>query len=592
MKNIFNWLKVNFSTKVLIIMFGFVGILSVISLFSSKLNKDFRTYQEFMADFNTENINEITYSGASEKMTITLKDGSSYETFNPGYEDFRKDMLEAGITLSFSKNTNWVDYAGSVLSIAIMIPFAVYFVKLIKEQMDTEFDEKHLLQTSDVKFADVIGQNEIRNDIMFYADLLKNPEKGIELGAIAPKGILFEGGPGCGKTMIAKAVAGEAGVPFISVSGASFIEKYVGVGAQRVRKVFEVARENAPCVVFIDEIDAVGMQRNGNSCSEYSQTVNALLTEMDGFSSESGILVIAATNRADMLDEALVRAGRFDRTITIAKPKDYKVRKKLLEHYLADKKLAEDVDLECLAKQIAGYTGADIKAVCNEASTIALQKKLHCINMECLEEAVDKKVFGGNRVKNSKERNKDKKIVAYHEAGHAVITWLCKEPIARASIIGTTSGVGGAVFREDKESQFMTRNDVENFVKICYGGRASEAIKFGKENITTGAASDIQQATKMLTNAVSRYGLYSDEYGMLDVATLKELGLASGEKDALQVLKETSDRLYKETFTMLSEHYELVTVLAEKLLEVGTMSGDDVEALLQFNDYMSDWKPK
>lgn len=580
-----NWMKNNKSVVVLITMFSLLfGLLFVGKLLPEGEPTEVTPYVTFIENLEDGTVKEIEYSYSNENMTVTLDDGTTYDTAFPGSENFRKEMLEAGVELSIADaegSINIISLIGNVITWGIMGVFLIYMFKMMKDQMGTaDFSEKSLVQTSTVKFEDVIGQDEIVEDVKFAVNILKNPEIGSEFGAKPPKGILFEGGPGCGKTMIAKAVAGEAGVPFISVSGASFVEKYVGVGASRVRTAFKVARKNAPCVLFIDEIDAVGMARGTGGTSERDQTINAMLTEMDGFTGREGILVIAATNRADMLDEALVRSGRFDRKITISKPKNWNVRADLFKHYLEGKKLAEDVNIECIAKQTAGYSGADIASVCNEACNIALQRGLKFITMDCLEEAVDKKVFGGNRVKSKEERNHDKEIVAFHEAGHAVVTYLLGKPIARASIIGTTSGVGGAVFREDEDSQFMTKRSAEDFVKIAYGGRASEEIKFGEGNITTGASNDITQATKVLTSAIVRYGFYTEKAGMLDVSVLKDCGLSSGETEALKLVQSESSRLYEETKAMLFENYGMVKVLAEALLEQETMSGNEVCELL------------
>lgn len=580
------WFKKNFCVVVVLTMFSLLGLLIVWDKVSPSetVEIEVEPYTSFQEDLEGGEVEAIEYSYSNESMTVTLADGTVYDTAFPASEDFRKEMLEQGVELIIAESGGSVDILGiigQVVTWGFMGVFLLYMMKMLKDQMGaTEFQEKNLVQKSTVKFCDVIGQDEIVEDVKFAVSILKNPDMGSELGAKPPKGILFEGGPGCGKTMIAKAVAGEAGVPFISVSGASFVEKYVGVGASRVRTAFKVARKNAPCVLFIDEIDAVGMARGTSGTSERDQTINALLTEMDGFSGREGILVIAATNRADMLDEALVRSGRFDRKITITKPKNWKVRADLINHYLEGKKLAEDVSIECLAKQTAGYSGADIASMCNEACNIALQRKLGFITMDCLEEAVDKKVFGGNRVKSKEERSHDKEIVAYHEAGHAVETYLLGKPIARASIIGTTSGVGGAVFREDEDSQFMTKSGVEEFVKIAYGGRASEEIKFGADNITTGASNDITQATKILTNAVVRYGFYTDKVGMVDVSVLKDCGLSTGESEALKIVQSESTSLYNETKQALSENYNLVEALAEALLERETMTGEEVYELL------------
>lgn len=578
------WIKNNVSTVTMIMMFGLVGVLLTVAHFlpaegpaSAEM-----PYTQFKTDMENKKVDTILY-GNDAYMTVTLSDGTTYTTDYPAYADFRKEMLENGITLKIKEEKYHVDIIsvlGMIGSGAFLLFFGYLMYRMVKEMVGTTgFTERELVQTSNVKFDDIIGLDEIKDDVQYAVHMIQHPEDGQTFGVSPCKGILFDGDPGCGKTLIAKAIAGEAGVPFISVSGSSFINKYVGVGASHVRKVFELARKKAPCVVFIDEIDAVAGQRGKSSCGEYDQTVNALLTEMDGFGGRDGVLVIAATNRADMLDEAVVRPGRFDRKITIRKPKDWKIRRDMFNHYLSGKPLAEDVDIECISKQTADYSGADIRNACNEAGSIAMQRGLKYITMDCLEEAVDKKVFSGNRVKNSEERSHDKEIVAYHEAGHAVVTYLLGLPIARASIIGTTSGVGGAVFREDTDSQFMTKQSIEDFVKIAYGGRASEEIKYGANNITTGASNDITQATNMLANAVSRYGFYS-QYGLLDANMLQRAGLGN-EKESLKLIKDKSAELYQMTVDLLSANYDKVTDLAEALLKQETMTGDQVKEVLE-----------
>ena len=580
MSRIFPWIKEHKKITVigtlLITLLIIIGCVADYAIKQSRL-PEIVPYEAFEQDLADGHIVSIDY-GSSEYMTVVVDNDKVYRTQYPAYDDFRKDMLESGVELHIVA----CDTAtlGSIISVIINITFyglmILIFAPMVKEMVGKgSFSEKNLMQTSGVRFDDIIGLDEIRADVEFAADMLKNPGQGSALGAAPCRGILFDGDPGCGKTLIAKAIAGEAGVPFISVSGSSFIEKYVGVGAQRVRKVFDLARKKAPCVVFIDEIDAVAGKR-GQDAGEHDQTVNALLTEMDGFSGRDGVLVIAATNRADMLDDAVVRAGRFDRKITIRKPKDWTVRKQMFEHYLKDKPLADDIDMDCIAKQTTNYSGADISTACNEAATIALQRGLSYITMDCLEEAVDRKIFGGSRTRNALERNHDKEIIAYHEAGHAVATYLLGQPIARISIIGNTSGVGGAVFREDNDSCFLSKRELEDTIKIAYAGRASEEIKFGADNITTGASNDITQATVYLTSAVNRYGFYNN-CGLLDADVLNKTGC---KPQTMDVIKDKSEEFYMQTVNMIRANYDKVERLAQLLIENETMTGAEAAAIL------------
>ena len=555
------------------------------------------SYNEFLAYVNEGKVDSVTYSTSNEYMTFTLynkdtkkmtleerKDYVGYtlkdtrKTFYPAYETFRKDMLEQNVLLKLKQDAR-IDFS-MLVSTAILVIWLFVIGGMLKSTRGG-ISQNDILQTSDVKFSNVIGQDEILEDIQLYVELIKNPDVGKEMGVKTPKGLLLTGPPGTGKTLIAKAIAGEAEVPFVSMSGSDFKEMFVGVGAKRVRDLFKVAREHAPCIIFIDEIDSIGAKRDGiGGNSEDDQTINALLKEMDGFSGREGIFVLAATNHPDKLDSAIKRAGRFDREVAINPPRDWKVRKQLFEFYLKDKKLLDDVDLDTLSKTVSGFTGADISMICNEAGIIAISKKLEYINNECLNEAVDKKVFNGNKSK-KEAFEKDKEIVAYHEAGHAVMTWLRHQPISRASIQATTSGVGGVVFGADTDSQFITKQDMIDKVMIAQAGRASEEIKYSSDLVTTGASSDITQATQTLTNYICRVG-FDEEIGLVDVNALAEVGILDKHDLAKRITKMAKE-IYLETRDLLKDNYDKVEKLAQKLLEVETMSGDDIVNLLEEN---------
>lgn len=551
-------------------------------------------YTEFLDDVKNGKVDTIYYSASDEWMTYTLlnddtkdmtqdeREDYTYKSKDkrrvqyPAYDTFRKDMLEKDVHLVLDRNNaSIIDVLSMIISLAIPIIWVVLIMKMMRGRMKG-VDAKDIIQTSDVKFSDVIGQDEILDDLRFITELLKNRDLGEEIGAKVPKGILLSGEPGTGKTLIAKAIAGEAGVPFIYVNSSSLIEMFVGLGAKRVRETFKIARKNAPCIVFFDEIDSIGIKRDTRgSNTENEQTINALLQEMDGFTCRDGVFIIAATNRADKLDTALTRAGRFDRQIVVNKPRDWKVRVKLFEFYLKRFSVSDDIDIETLAKQVSGFTGADIAAICNEASIIAVMHKKSYIDMACLEEAIDKKVFKGNRAK-EEHFKEDKKIVAYHEAGHAVMHYLLGEPMSRASIIGTTSGVGGVVFGEDSDTQFLTKEYYENRVKICYAGRASEQIKFN--SVTQGASSDITQATGILEEYVSRLG-FDEEFGLLDMNVLAEKQIID-KSNAFELMQKKSKELYTATVELLIKNYDLVERLAQALLESETLSGKEIEEIL------------
>lgn len=557
---------------------------------------EYVSYNDFLKLVKEDKVDTVTYSISEELMTFTLfneetKDMTIEErqkyrgylpkdikkTYYPAYEEFRKDMLESNVLLSVNKAVV-TDALSSIISTVIMIIWIVLIISILKSS-NGGLNKDNILQESNIKFESVIGQDEILDDIQLYVELIKNPKLGEDMGVKTPRGLLLTGPPGTGKTLIAKAIAGEACVPFVSMSGSDFKEMFVGVGAKRVRDLFKIARENAPCIIFIDEIDSVGAKRDGlRGSSEDDQTINALLKEMDGFTGREGIFVLAATNHPDKLDSALKRAGRFDRQIAINPPRDWKIRKNLFEYYLKDKKLLDNVDLETLAKTLSGFTGADIEAICNEAGIIAISKKKEYIDNECLIEAVDKKVFNGNKAKKT-SFEKDREIVAYHEAGHAVMTWLRNQPISRASIQATTSGVGGAVFGADTESQFTTRQDMIDRVMIAQAGRASEQIKYSEKHITTGASNDITQLTETLTTYICRVG-FDNEIGLVDMSALADVGIVD-KKELVARIKQMSKQTYIETLDLLKANYDKVETLALKLLEVETMSGQEIVDLLE-----------
>lgn len=556
-------------------------------------------WDEFMELAENGDIDTIYYDGDnSEYLEFTLlndetrnmsrKEREDYnypesswrKTLNPKTKDvggLRATLVEMGVNIRYKTQVDVLDTLSTMASLVLVVAMIILMIKLVGGSVKG-FTEEDVLKRSNVRFENVIGQEEVLDDLKFIAKLIRNPSIGKQLGVKPPKGILLVGPPGTGKTLTAKAVAGEAGVPFISVSGSDFKEKFVGVGASRIRQLFRIAKKNAPSILFIDEIDAVGASRDSRqvTTSEDTQTINALLKEMDGFSGRDGVFILAATNHPDKLDPALRRSGRFDREVTINPPRDWHVRRQLLDLYYKDKAVGDDVDFDSLAKQMTDFTGADIEAIANESGIIALVNDKEYIDRDSIEEAIDKKVFNGNRSK-SERFKKDKEITAYHEAGHAVMTYLVGENISRASIIGTTSGVGGAVFGEDRESVFLTKDGIKGKIKICFAGRASENIKFG--DVTTGASKDITQATRYMLNYVQRFG-FDEDFGLLDSNVLQNYGFQCGEEQTKH-LSDMSKRLYDDTLSQLSKAYPLVEALAEALLEEETLSGDAVVAILK-----------
>lgn len=560
-------------------------------------NVEVISYNDFKQLVQENKVDTVYYNKSNEWMTITLfndttktmtleernkydgyKDSDKRLVLYPAGDDFRKDLLEKNVNLVLvAEKTSILQTLSNILMIGFPIFILIIMLPMLRS-FSNLVEKDDIIQKSDTKFTDIIGHEEILEDLKFITKLIKDPSIGEQVGAKVPKGILLSGDPGCGKTLIAKAIAGEAGVSFIYQNASSFIDRFVGVGAKHVRDLFKLAKKHTPCVIFIDEIDAIGMDRakNKGGTSENDQTIDALLQAMDGFNGREHIFIIAATNRPDILDPALTRSGRFDRQIIVSKPRDWKVRKELFDHYLAKFTVADNVNTENISKQVTGFTGADIATICNEASIIAVMNKKDAIDRACIEEAIDKKIFKGNRSKKEKYQ-RDKEIIAYHESGHAVMSYLLGEPIARASIQSTVSGVGGVVFKEDKDSIFQTDVDFENQVLVCYAGRASEEIKF--KSVTTGASNDITQATNIMMQYVENYG-FDRDFGLLDVSVLSQQHLINS-KELTHKLSEMSNKLYDKCKEMLHQNYDLVEKLATKLLEVETLNGQEISELFK-----------
>ena len=438
-----------------------------------------------------------------------------------------------------------------------------------------------------VTFKDVAGLEEAKVEIMEIVDFLKNPTKYTRLGGKIPKGVLLVGPPGTGKTLLAKSVAGEANVPFFSISGSDFVEMFVGVGASRVRDLFNNAKQKSPCIIFIDEIDAIGRARGKNPMNggndERESTLNQLLTEMDGFGTNSGVIVLAATNRADILDKALMRAGRFDRQIYVELP-DIIGRKEIFEVHMRNLKLADDVDREFLAKQTPGFSGADIANVCNEAALMAARKNKEEIGRQDFMDAIDR-IIGGLEKKNKIITADEKKVIAFHEAGHATTSWLLQyaHPLVKVTIVPRGKSLGAAWYLPE-ERQITTKEQLYHEMIATMGGRAAEQVVFGQ--ISTGALSDLEKVTKQAFAMVTYYGLdeeignlsYYDSTGQQDYALTKPYS----EKTAEIIDKEVSklvEKAYAEAQKILQEHREGLAMLANKLIEKEVIYGEDLEQI-------------
>ena len=445
-------------------------------------------------------------------------------------------------------------------------------------------------------FEDVAGADEEKEELTEIVEFLKAPKKFKELGARVPKGVLLVGPPGTGKTLLARAVAGEAGVPFFSMSGSDFVEMYVGVGASRVRDLFDQAKKNAPCIIFIDEIDAVGRQRGaglGGGHDEREQTLNQLLVEMDGFGANEGIIMIAATNRPDILDHALMRPGRFDRQIVVNNP-DIKGREEILKVHAKGKPLAPDVELSTVAKSTAGFTGADLENLLNEAALLAARRSLHAITMAEIEEATVKVVVGTEK-KSRKMTDEEKKLTAFHEAGHAVVTYFCptQDPVHQISIIPRGMAGGFTMSLPEHDRSYRAKSEMLEDLQVLLGGRVAEALELG--DISTGASNDIERATELARSMVTKYGM-SDELGpiMFGASDSNEIFLGRDFGHTRNYSEEVAARIdaeiekiitnaYEFTRQKLTEHSDKLREVAQYLIENEKMDGEAFEAMMSGN---------
>ena len=452
-----------------------------------------------------------------------------------------------------------------------------------------------------VTFGDVAGIEGAKHELTEVVDFLKNPDRFTAVGAKIPKGVLLVGPPGTGKTLLAKAVAGEAGVPFFSISGSEFVEMFVGVGASRVRDLFEQAKKSAPCIVFIDEIDAVGRQRGaglGGGNDEREQTLNQLLTEMDGFEGNAGVIIVAATNRPDVLDAALMRPGRFDRQVVVDRP-DYAGRLQILGVHARGKTLAKDVDLDKIARRTPGYTGADLANLLNEAAILAARRQLTEVAMDEVNDAIER-VMAGPEKKDRVMSEKRKRLVAYHEAGHALVgaLMLDYDPVQKISII-PRGNAGGLTFftpsEERMESGLYSRAYLQNQMAVALGGRVAEEIVYGEDEVTTGASNDLQQVARVARQMVTRFGM-SDRLGPValgrsqggmflgrDIAAERDFS----EDTAAAIDEEVSDLVavaYKRATSVLVDNRSVLDELAEMLVEKETVDADDLQELLIRSD--------
>ena len=550
-----------------------VGLIGA-SIFSNQNKKDKEiTYNEFTKMVKNDKVEEITLNYSSSTFSFKDKKEKEYYAPNPRYEDFKKDMLNKGIKVN---EVSIPDFSGIIL--LVFYGFFIFMMfKMLKSQGlkdDVEIKKSEVGENA-ITFDKVAGLSEVKKDMITFVDFLKNKKDYTNMGAKLPKGVILYGPPGTGKTLLARAVAEEADVPFFYMSGSDFVELFVGMGAKRVRQLFEKAKKSAPCIIFIDEIDAVGGTRNSmGSSSEDRKTINALLTEMDGFKESENILVIGATNRIEDLDSALLRPGRFSEKFYVSLPETCDERLESIKLYAEDKKFAEDVDFNSFAKETIGCSPADIENILNEAAIMAVQKHEKFINKNILDEALFKKMIQGHAKKHSLEE-KELKLIAWHEAGHALVGKLLGLDVNKVTIIGSTTGAGGVTITTPKKTGLYTKKELQHQIMQLYAGRCGEYLLVNDwDEITTGASNDIEVASELIQQLIKTYGM-TNKFDMLS------LNYFGNEKEVLEEAKIISKQLKADTIALMLENYKKLEIIANQLLEKETLHSNDLNEILK-----------
>ncbi len=590
------------------VAFWMVMLLLIIVL-ATVLNNRGQNYQTlswtaFYQNLENHSIKTVKVAPDQQHITGTLTDGKAYEAIIPAGDlaDLQFARAQgADVTVAASNQNAW--YGALLTTVLPLVILVAVFIFIMQQTQGggnrvMQFGRSRARLHSDdpkkrVTFDDVAGVEEVKEELAEIVDFLKHPKRYLALGARIPKGVLLYGEPGTGKTLVARAVAGEAGVPFFSISGSDFVEMFVGVGASRVRDLFEQAKKNSPCIVFIDEIDAVGRQRGagyGGGHDEREQTLNQLLVEMDGFSTNEGIIIMAATNRPDVLDPALLRPGRFDRQIHIDRP-DLKGREAIIAVHTRGKPLEESIDLNLLARRTPGFTGADLENMINEGALLAARRRKKRIGNEELEEAIDRIIGGGPQKKSRVISDKEKPVVAYHEAGHALLGKLLAhtDPPHKVTIIPQGPALGVTISIPTEDRYLVSRQEILDRVVQALGGRAAEQLVFGE--ITSGASNDLEVVTKMVRRMITEYGMSQDLGPMTfgnridnpflgrDLSrdrSFSEEVASHIDREINRVVTESYDR----ALTLLRENRDKLDDIAHRLLDKETVSADELTEIV------------
>ena len=583
-----------------------IFLLAIFNLFQDNSSQNRQVslpYSEFLAQVKLNNVNDVTIK--ENNIIGHFQSGEEFTTYTPNDPTLITKLTESGVKVTAAPLDERVSpILGMLLNWLPMLLFIGVWIFFMRQMqggkggaMGFGKSKARLLteKQGKVTFEDVAGVDEAKDELEEIIEFLKNPQKFQKLGGKIPKGVLLVGPPGTGKTLLARAVAGEANVPFFTISGSDFVEMFVGVGASRVRDMFEQGKKSAPCIIFIDEIDAVGRHRGaglGGGNDEREQTLNQLLVEMDGFETNEGVILIAATNRPDVLDPALLRPGRFDRQVVVPNP-DILGREKILKVHMKKISVAKNVDPRIIARGTPGFSGADLANLINEAALLAARKSKLNVGMIELEQAKDKVMMGAER-RSMVMTEDEKKMTAYHEAGHALVMLQVEghEPLHKVTIIPRGRALGVTMWLPERDKLSQTRTELEALIASMFGGRVAEELIYGKKNITTGAGNDIQQATNLARRMVMEFG-FSDKLGPLRYETNQEevfLGHSVAQQrnisdDTARLIDEEVRKLVEEgektSRKILTKHIEDLHKIAKGLLEYETLSAEDIDNILK-----------